>query len=285
LAPGICALAALTIAGCDAAAGVEVEPLPPLERPTAESRAGLPSVTGIWRFAGWEVASAALAAEMGAPPAPGDVALETQRIDSVAGYFVRGEAMIPLVGEVRRDGVLSLASLPGEVAGRFAAGRVVRDTLWIELSTLPFGELSSPTVRWAFVRGEVGQAFFRLPTGELLRDTVVALPPEPDTAIVEPAPAPAPTEATETPPPAAQPPAAAPQTPQTRPAPQQTPRAPPAPAETQPPQPAPQTRPAARPDTPATPAGARRPAQPQPADTARRLPPPGPRVDIPPRLR
>jgi hypothetical protein len=235
-------------AACTPADGVEVEPLPPLERPTAEARAGLPALEGSWRFAGWEVANEETGAALGAPAPPGDLVIQTQRIDSVAGYLVRGEQSIPLVGEVRRDGVVSLVSFVDGGQGRFAAGRFQRDTLWLELSTLPAGDLSPPTVRWAFSRGAVGQAFFRLPTGQLLRDTVVALP---DTVPVRRiAPAAPPAAEAEVPADEAQPaPAAPPRQPTPRPAPR---------------------------DTPAAPRAA-----PQP-DTVPALAPPGPGTDIPP---
>jgi hypothetical protein len=174
------AVASVLLAACGRADGVELEPLPPLERPTAEARAGLPLVAGVWRFAGWEVASAELGAAIGSPPNPGDLVVETQRMDSIAGFLARGEARIPLIGEVRRDSIVALVGMTEAATQHFAAGRVRADTLWLELSTLPAGELSPPTVRWAFVRqAAVGQPFFRLPTGELLRDTVVAAPPPP----------------------------------------------------------------------------------------------------------
>jgi hypothetical protein len=155
---------------------VEVQPLPPLERPAAEARAGLPLVAGVWHFAGWEVANAEAGAALGAPARPGDIVVETQRIDSIAGFLARGEVRLPVVGEVRRDSIVSLVAMAEGATQRFAAGRVRADTLWIELSNLPAGELSPPTVRWAFVRTAAGQPFFRLPTGELLRDTVAAQP-------------------------------------------------------------------------------------------------------------
>jgi hypothetical protein len=224
---------------------VEVQPLPPLERPAAEARAGLPLVAGVWHFAGWEVANAEAGAALGAPARPGDIVVETQRIDSIAGFLARGEVRLPVVGEVRRDSIVSLVAMAEGATQRFAAGRVRADTLWIELSNLPAGELSPPTVRWAFVRTAAGQPFFRLPTGELLRDTVVAQPtPMPPRV---PAPGAEPQE---------------PAAPQPRPTP-----APPAEEPAAPAQP-----------RPAPPPPAEDPAPPEPVP----LPPPSPTVDIPP---
>jgi hypothetical protein len=250
----VLALALALLGACDAAEGVRVESLPPLERPTPEARAGLPEIAGTWRFAGWEVTSHAVLAEFGEPPLPGDLVIETQRVDSLAGYLIRGEMVLALSGEVRRDGIVSLMTLQdtaAESSPRFAAGRLVRDTLWIELTTLPAGNLSPPTQRWAFFRGMVGQPFLRLPTGQLLRDTVVAPPPE----------APAVPPATPAMP---RDPAAPAPPPADRPATQADPPAPP-------------RRP--EPDPPRDPPPAR--GQP-PVDTARPQPPPSPQIDIPP---
>jgi hypothetical protein len=270
--------ATLFHAGCDAAQGVEVEPLPPLERPSAEARAGLPEIEGVWRFAGREVATAELGDERENAAVPGAIAIQTQRLDSLGGYFGRGEVATPFVGEVRRDGIVSVVFYGGEAAAAdVAAGRLQRDTLWIELSTRPGWEVTPPAERWAYVRGTVGQTFLRLPTGELLRDTVP--PPAPaDTlppaeAAVEPG-APAPT-APATPAPPAE---ARPQQPQ-----RQTPQAQPQPQRQQ--QPA---APRAQPDAARPPAAGEQPRrdtaprQPAQRDTARPLPPPGPTVDIPP---
>lgn len=252
-------MAAALAAACAPADGVEVEPLPPLERPSTAARAGIPALEGTWRFAGWEVVSEEAAALVAGASPPGDLVLQVQQIDSVAGFLVRGDGAIAVAGEARRDGVVSLLAFSEGAEGRFAAGRVHDDTLWIELSTLPFGELSSPLVRWAFSRGTVGQAFLRLPTGQLLRDTLVALP---DTAT---APSPPPAAGA----PAAGAPAAAtpPTAPTDRDAPAEPPPAPP-PAEEPPPTP-PADTPRAQPPPP-------------PPDSFRVIPPPEPRVDIPP---
>lgn len=240
--------AASLLGACDAGSDVRIQALPPLERPTAEARAGLPALQGPWRFAGWEIASEAVAAEVGEPSRPRGFVLENQRIDSLAGSFVHGEMRTPVVGEVRRDGVVSLVAPAGEEAGaRFAAGRIVADTLWIELTSLMSPGTLRPGVRWAFVRSNVGQPFMRLPDGRLLRDTVVTLPPADSAAVIG------------TP---AQPPAAAPAP--------RTPAPPP---------------PAAPVDTPRDPSAVQRtrPQTPAPRDTTPRPQlPPGPEVDIPP---
>jgi hypothetical protein len=239
-------LVSLLIGGCGPAEGVEVEPLPPLERPSPEERAGLTAVEGVWRFAGWEVTDEAMADAWGEPGSPGDLVISTQRIDSIGGYLARGEQRLPIVGELRRDGVVSLLASVEEGVYRFAAGRVRGDTLRIELSNLQGGEISPTSVAWLYVRGRVGQRVLVHRDGRLLRDTVLAR----DTA----APAPGP----------AQPPAAAPapaETPDPRPAPADTP-----PAPTQP-QPAPPPRaepPRAEPPPPEPQAEPR--PQPQPAE-------------------
>lgn len=154
---GIC----IAAAACDAAEGVRVQELPPTERPSAESRAGLPEVAGVWRFAGWELArgdSAGLAADL---PALGELRVQTQRLDSVAAAYVQGGTQLPLVGEVRRDSVLALAARVGG-EGRFLAGRVRRDTLWVSLTSLLPRESWPADARAAFVRTQVATPFKRL---------------------------------------------------------------------------------------------------------------------------
>jgi hypothetical protein len=118
----------------------EVEPLPALERPSAERRAGLPEVGGRWLFAGWETPppdSAAEANRVYRLTPPGEIRFLTQRLDSVAGqYGVPGQYVFPFVGEVRRDGVFALVASGGETGQSFLSGRVVRDTLWMELTNV-----------------------------------------------------------------------------------------------------------------------------------------------------
>lgn len=150
-------LLGLLIAGCDAADDVRVQELPPLDRASPEARVGLPEMEGVWRFAGWELApgdSAGLEADL---PAFGEIWLQTQRLDSLAGHYVAGSSRMPLVGEVRRDSVVSLAG-----GGRFLAGRVLQDTLWMSLTSLLEPGSWRTDARAAFVRAQVGSAFVRL---------------------------------------------------------------------------------------------------------------------------
>ncbi|HLL85197.1 MAG TPA: hypothetical protein VK420_21180, partial [Longimicrobium sp.] len=118
----------------------EVEPLPPLERPSAERRAGLPEVRGRWLFAGFEIAprdSASMANSDYQLTPPGEFRFLTQRLDSVAGqYGVPGRFVIPFTGEVRKDGVFALVAFPGDGVQQFVAGRVMNDTLWLELTNV-----------------------------------------------------------------------------------------------------------------------------------------------------
>ena len=48
-------IAALAAGACGEAEGVEVQPLPPLQRPSPAARAALPEVRGVWRFACFEI--------------------------------------------------------------------------------------------------------------------------------------------------------------------------------------------------------------------------------------
>jgi len=231
----------VALAACGPAEGVEVEPLPPMERPSAEQRAGLPHVAGTWRFAGWEVVNGEAAAALGEPGSPGDIHLTSQRIDSIAGFLVRGEQRIPLVGELRRDGIAALVARDGEAAYGYLAGRLDGDTLIVGIASLGGNEIASYGRGLIFVRGQVGQRIVRGADGRLLRDTAVAvpdtLPPagpptparppamEPDAG--DPAPAqparPRPMEPADTPQPAPQP---QPDPPQPEPTPEPVPPAP-----------------------------------------------------------
>jgi hypothetical protein len=83
------ALLLLALAACEEAEGVNVQPLPPLERPSPEARAGLPEVAGTWRFAGWELPVRDTATAGEGMLAPGVLAVRTQRLDSVAGDYLR----------------------------------------------------------------------------------------------------------------------------------------------------------------------------------------------------
>lgn len=156
------AAALALVSACEPADDVKVQPLPSLERASPEARAGLPEVAGAWRFAGWELAegdSAGLERDL---PGFGVLWLRSQQRDSVGGAYVMQGGRVPLFGEVRRDSVVSLVSLMGPGDGRFLAGRVSRDTLWMELTSL-LEPGSWPTgARAAFVRTAVSAPFVRI---------------------------------------------------------------------------------------------------------------------------
>lgn len=156
-------LGVLLCGGCEAAEGVKVQPLPPLHPPSPEARAGLPVVAGVWRFAGWEVPPRDTAAARAGLTPLGEVQVRTQRLDSVAGSYVRDGAGFPFVGEVRRDGIFSFVAFDAQGAGSFAAGRVLRDTLWIELTSLSAAQGWPPGTRAALVRRRAGPPFLRFP--------------------------------------------------------------------------------------------------------------------------
>ncbi len=156
-------LLAAAAAGCGRD---EVEPLPPMERPSPERRAGLPEVGGRWLFAGWEIEERDSAAQANSDyqlVPPGEFRFLTQRLDSVAGqYGVPGRYVLPFTGEVRRDGVFSLIAFAGGGVQQYVAGRVERDTLWLELTNLASVERWPPRTRAAFVRRPRGAPFTRL---------------------------------------------------------------------------------------------------------------------------
>jgi hypothetical protein len=255
---------AAALSGCDDVRAVEaadIEPLPPLERPSPERRLGLPEVEGLWRFAGFEVpprdSAAVRAGELALTP-PGDFRFETQRLDSVAGQYLRGANAFAFHGEVRRDSTYALVAQDADGTLRFVAGRMQADTLWLELTSFPSAAAWPTGSRAALVRGDPpAEPFVRLRGG-------VPFPAEIDTLAVDtlgvdtlptgmvPEPRPEGERPPVTPPPAERP-------------------AQPAPA-----QPAP-TEPAPRPRQPSQPPERPRdapPAQPQPADTVRIQPPP-----------
>ena len=151
------------LASCDAAEEVRVQPLPPLERPSPEARAGLPELAGVWRFAGWDLAPAD-SGNLGRDlPALGEIRLQTQRLDSLAGaYAAAAGGPIPLVGEVRRDSIVSLVAGAGPEGPYFLAGEYARDTLWIRISSLTEPGSWPSDALAAFVRTEVASRFVRL---------------------------------------------------------------------------------------------------------------------------
>ncbi len=164
-APRRAALLLLVLAACEEAEGVDVQPLPALKRPSPEARAGLPEVAGTWRFAGWELPVRDTVTEGAGMLPPGALAVRTQRLDSVAGAYVRDGQQFPFVGEVRRDGILSVVAFGPDGAGSFIAGRVKRDTLWIELTSLSAAQTWSTGARAALVRTAVRQPFVRYQGG------------------------------------------------------------------------------------------------------------------------
>lgn len=159
------------VAACDAAEAGDVEPLPPLQRPSAESRAGLPEVTGRWRFAGFEIQpgdTALVRADSTRLTPPGDLVVQVQRLDSLAGVYARGGGQFPFVGEVRRDGVVAVVVAAPDGTRQFAAGRVVRDTLWLELTSFASAQSWPAGTRAALVRTPVKQPFRRFVGGRAI---------------------------------------------------------------------------------------------------------------------
>ncbi len=143
---------ALGAAGCDPGADVDILPLPPLERPSPEARAGLPEIQGVWQFAGWEVVRGDSTALERTFPSFGDLDLEVQRLDSLAGSFATAGGVTEVVGEVRRDGWVALAALNDEAPVAFISGRFSRDTLWLELTSILPPDEWPQNSRAAFVR-------------------------------------------------------------------------------------------------------------------------------------
>ena len=169
----VLACAVLAAGACDEASG-KVQPLPPLKRPSPEQRAGLPEVRGIWRFAGFEIRpqDTLLVREQAYQMTPPDeMRIITQRLDSIAGQLVRGGVGFPFTGEVRRDSAMALVTFTDGI-GQFAAGRIVRDTFWIELTTLPAAAAWSPGTRAAMVRSVPRAPFRRLLGGSPINPPV-----------------------------------------------------------------------------------------------------------------
>lgn len=150
-------MAVVLLAGCDAAEDVRVQPLPSLEASSPEARAGLPEIAGSWRFAGWELAPGDTGRVESDLPGFGELRLETQRLDSIAGSYIAPGGRMPLVGEVRRDGMVALAG-----GGRYLTGRYERDTLWLALTSLVEPAAWPSAARAAFVRSPVASRFVRV---------------------------------------------------------------------------------------------------------------------------
>lgn len=289
--------------GCGPDEDVELLALPPLERPSPEARLGIPEVTGVWRFAGWEIIEGDSTSLDRTFPSFGELRFQTQRLDSIAGSFMMGGTAVPVIGDVRRDGRLTFVTLAGDNAQSFVAGTYLQDTLWLELTSVLAADEWPQNARAAFVReapSEPAFAWLRgarvveppppLPVDSLATGTSAAtgdIPPGatppggPATggATVpgagptgQPRPAQQPSVTTPTPTPSRQP-AAQPGPPAQQPAaqPAQQP-----PAQTRPPA---QQQPAGQPAPPANQPGAQPPAQqPRPAqpDIQPAGPPPGP---------
>lgn len=168
-------LVLLTLLACDPADDVKVQPLPSLESSSPEARAGVPEVRGAWRFAGWELAPDDTTGLEAPLPGFGILWLQTQKRDSLGGSYVVPGGRTPLIGEVRRDSVVSLVALLGPGNGRFLTGSLQRDTLWVELTSLFEPGTWRPSSRAAFVRSQLAAAPFARLRGAL------PPPPAPDT--------------------------------------------------------------------------------------------------------
>ncbi|HEX6747415.1 MAG TPA: hypothetical protein VF092_09030 [Longimicrobium sp.] len=160
-------LAAVSLVGaaaCDEAKA-DVEPLPPLHRPTLEERAGLPVIGGQWRFTGFEYPvrdTLRVREQVYRLVPPGEFRITTQRLDSIAGQYVRDSVAFPIVGEVRRDGTFAFVAFEPGGYGSFVSGHVVKDTMWIELTGFPSAASWPPGTRAALVRNPRGAPFVRL---------------------------------------------------------------------------------------------------------------------------
>jgi hypothetical protein len=224
-------------------AKAEVEPLPPLRRPTLEERAGLPRLAGRWLFTGFEYPvrdTQRVREQVYRLVPPGEFAIATQRLDSVAGQYVRGGVAFPFTGEVRRDGIFTFVAVEPGGAGQFVAGHVVRDTMWIELTGFPSAAEWPRGARAALVRSPKGPPFVRL------RGYVPPPPPPVDSAKGE--------DGQPVPPPPPPPPApAGPVEPRPRPQPAPLPPPPPPPAPEETPVPPIDTAPVVPPSPPPAP--------------------------------
>ncbi len=258
----------LGLAACDGPGEVDVLPLPPLERPSAEARLGLPEVAGSWRFAGWEVIRGDSTALERTFPSFGELVLETQRLDSIAGRFALAGGLVGVVGEVRRDGTVALVTHQNGQPGAFITGQHDRDTLWLELTSILPADEWPRDARAAFVQEPVQSSIawlrgdhpaFRAPE---VVDSVPAFDLEAELPAGEPEPAlPA---APRTTPPATTPglpPATGPAAPAPRPEPQPAPAPAPGPAQAPAPDPTPEPQPEPEPEPepepPARPSGPR----------------------------
>jgi hypothetical protein len=160
----LCAFALFGAAACNDARA-DVEPLPPLHRPTPEERAGLPVLSGRWLFTGFEYPvgdTLRVREQVYRLVPPGEFRITLQRLDSIAGQYVRDSVPFAMTGEVRRDGIFSFVAFEPGGVGQFVAGRVVKDTMWIELTAFPSAASWPPGTRAALVRQPRGAPFVRL---------------------------------------------------------------------------------------------------------------------------
>jgi hypothetical protein len=160
----LAAIGLLGAAACNEAKA-DVEPLPPLHRPTPEERAGLPLVSGRWVFTGFEYPvqdTQRVREQVYRLVPPGEFRIQTQRLDSVAGQYVRDSVAFPVIGEVRRDGIFAFVAFEPGGVGTFVSGHVVRDTMWIELTAFPSAASWPPGTRAALVHNPRGAPFVRL---------------------------------------------------------------------------------------------------------------------------
>lgn len=199
----LAAVALLGAAACNEAKA-DVEPLPPLHRPTPEERAGLPLVSGRWLFTGFEYPvgdTLRVREQVYRLVPPGEFRIQTQRLDSVAGQYVRDGVAFPIIGEVRRDGIFAFVAFEPGGVGNFVSGHVVRDTMWIELTGFPSSASWPPGTRAALVHTPRGAPFVRLrgyvpppppPADSSKHEAVEAAPPPPPPPPAEERPAPPP---------------------------------------------------------------------------------------------
>jgi hypothetical protein len=164
-------LALFALPACDAAEDVRVQELPSLARASVEARLGLPELRGAWRFAGWELSAGDTLGMEAELPAFGIVLLQAQSRDSLAGFYLTQGGRSPLLGEVRRDSVVSLVTFAAPGDGRYLVGQVAGDTLWLEATSLAEPGSWRGDARAAFVRSRTPVTAFRRVRG--------AVPPPP----------------------------------------------------------------------------------------------------------
>ncbi|MGH7459360.1 MAG: hypothetical protein ACREKN_09840 [Longimicrobiaceae bacterium] len=129
----------LALPGCGGGGEARVRPPPSGDAPSDELRLGLPEVGGRWQVppppSAPPLTDTAAGEQADSRPATEEL-LVRQRLDSLAALYRRGGMSIPLVGEVRRGGRISLVAVGGEWSGAFAFGRTRGDTLALVMGTL-----------------------------------------------------------------------------------------------------------------------------------------------------